>query len=497
MAPSLDGGFLNWDDDRFIVDNPHVQGFSLENLTFAFGALRFESYQPLHLVSYMIDGALWPARPLGYRAHSLALYLGGVLLLYGLQRRAGIKPLAASVGTLVFAVAPYRVESVAWIAGRKDVLMLVFALAAWHLHLKADERPGPGLGWRGLALLGFVAALLSKSSALVLPVMMVVLDVGLLGKPLKRSILVLTPFLLLALALALGLPLVWSEAELTRETIAPGVEGRATLVGWTIGHYVDTLLWPFRLSPLYAQPSPAMLSQGMALGLGAILALAALLGVTRLRKRPVTKPLVVILLFFTALAPFSNLIPLYYLVADRYLLLPSIGLALGAGLLIDDAKGARKRLIIGLGVVVIAVYGLAAASEGRAWRTSESLWRHAVARQPGAFYARIKLGETLRNGGKPAESAEAYRKALAIRPLSPVALGGVFWGELLQDAAEVPGISDDETEKLAFKFVAMANDGKKLLTFAEYLKRRGCERAAKVVMDRVYPPSVGARRASP
>ncbi len=511
MAPSLSGDFLNWDDDRFVVNNPEVQSLTPQNLVHAFSGLRFESYQPLLLISYMVDGTLWPGRPLGYRLHNLVLYLISVSLLLWLFKRLGFARGAALAGCLFFALAPYKVESTAWIAGRKDVLMLLFALGAWHFHLAAHEGEGRAV-WvhRGLSLLCFIAALLSKSSALVLPFMMGIVDVGLRKRPVLRDALLLAPFVLIAAGLAVVLIVIWGEAELIRQDVAPGALERLTLVGWTLGHYADTIAWPFRLSPLYAQPTPEMLHQGMLLGYGVVTGIALLLGVARVKGRSIRVPLSLFALFLVALGPFLNLVPMYYLVSDRYLLLPSIALALGvAAVYPSTAKGsslskkAKKRAPTGRPgsgrlywfflTIILLAYGVATVFEGLAWRDSESLWRHAVNRQPGAYYARLKLGETLRDNDNPEESAEQYRMALKLKPLSPSALGGLFWGSLLADAKEVHGVTAKEAEQMAYRFVAIANDGQKLLGLKRYLERQGLKRAARVVEERVYPHGGGRR----
>jgi protein O-mannosyl-transferase len=496
VAPSLDGEFLNWDDDRFVVNDPAVQTLSMENIAQFFSGPRFESYAPIHFMSYMIDAELWRGEARGYRVHNAALYLGAVVLLLFWMKRLGLTPLPAVVGCLIFAVAPYRVESVAWIAARKDALMLCFALGAWHCHLSAEERNGNA--WRrALALMLFVFALLSKPSVLVLPVMMAIVDIALFRRPIKKAFITLAPFILLSLVVAAALPMIWQQAQLVREPVAEGVWRRLILVGWTLGHYLETIIWPFYLSPLYSVPGPATLSRGAALGSSALVALAVVLYIARANKISIKKPLVVIALFLSAMIPFVNIVPMYFLVADRYLLLPSIALALGAGYSCSatpgpTGKGAitvpgTRPVVAAMLVVVVMAYGTGAFFEGRFWRTSLDLWQHAVSREPESYYAWLKLGETLRDAGRSAESADAYRSALRVKPLSPIAFGGLFWAELLTDTANGQDLSRDNAKKLAFQFVAIANDREKLILLAKYLKSRGWKRATDVVLERFEP----------
>jgi hypothetical protein len=310
------------------------------------------------------------------------------------------------------------------------------------------------------------------------------------------------------MAVGAMLPAIWSEAELVRQdqTISPGLGGRLTLMGWTLAHYVDTIAWPFRLSPLYALPSREILEQGMRLSLGGAALVAALLVIAWVKKKRVATPLTIIILLLVALAPFINLIPLYYLVADRYLLLPSIAVALGtalvyqavttpgSGVRFTKKPGMTKIVATALAILILGAYVRATISEGVAWRTSESLWRHAVSRQPASFYARLKLGETLRDAGKYAESVTQYRVAKQIRPLSPTALGGIFWGTLLVDAERVQVPSKDKLENMTAEFISIANDIFRMRALKYRLDQLGFEKTSKVVTERIIqlssrPPS--------
>jgi len=488
VLPSIDGEFLNWDDDRFVVNNPYVDGLSGENLAWAFGATRFESYQPLHMVSYMIDGSLWPGSPALYRVHSLVLYLASLVLLLALLCRLGFGTIEAGLGTLLFALAPFHAESVAWISGRKDVLALVFSLAAWHLHLSR----GGSARRRAFRIAGSVAlfacALLSKSAAMVVPVMMLAADVGLAGVRPRRALARVAPCLLLAIGAGVAVVTLWSGSELIRPDFDEGALGRAGLVGWSLFHYLGTLAWPFRLSPLYADPAAGDLLLG---GVGALVCLAvcaAALAIAARRGLLVRGPLVALVWFAAGIAPFLNTVPLYYLVADRYLLFPSLGLALAAALVANALLRARRldrRVIGGAGLLLLAAaWGMGRVDECRSWRDSRSLWTHAVAREPDAFFARLKLAETLREADDPAGAADQYRQARRIDPGSRLALTGLFWSELLADP-DAEHLSEREVERLVLRFAGSLDNGRSLQRLAAWLRGQGFARAAEVVLLRL------------
>jgi protein O-mannosyl-transferase len=501
-APSLGGGFLDWDDDRMVTGNPDVAALTPANVAHAFAGLRFESYQPLHLVSYMVDGSLWPGRAPLYRAHNLALYMASAVLLLALLVRLGIPLAAATLGSLLFAVTPCHVESVAWISARKDVLALCLSLAAWHAHLSARGTPRrrAGLTIAGVVLLA--AALLAKSAALVAPFMMLAADVGLRRLAWRRAALGLVPYLVPALAAAALLPLLWSASSLVREPPVPGFLGRAGLVGWTLAHYLATAASPFALSPLYAPPDATGLARGAALGFVAVAVTVALL-VQVERRRGGAGPWAVAAAWFTlGLAPFLNVVPLYYVVADRYLLFPSLGVALAGALaarsILALARPDRRALALAGFLAVAVAWGAAAVSESRAWRDSRSLWEHAVARQPGAFFARLKLGETCRESGDLDCAAGAYRAAWRIEPGSRLAVTGLYWSQLLADGRGL-GLDAARTERMTLEFAGHLDDLPSLAVLAYRLERQGLRRAAGVVRERlaVYSGSAPGKGARP
>lgn len=495
FAPSLDGEFLNWDDDRFVVGNERVAGLGADNLAWAFFGVRFELYQPLYLVSFMIDGSLWGGSPLGYRLHNLALYAACALLVLALLGRLGFGRLPAAAGALLFAVAPYHAESVAWISSRKDLLMLLFGLAAWRVHLIGTASRAGAIAGRALTALLLVAALLSKSGAAAFPALMLAADVALLRAGWRRSLLRIAPCLLPAAAAAASAPLLWGDVGLIARPADASALGRLGLVGWTAAHYLGTAAWPFDLSPLYAEPTLPEQRLGAALGAAALALAVAGVAVARARGAPWRPWAAALAIFALGIAPYLNAVPLYYVVADRYLLLPSIGLSIAAAALAERALAARRAAVrrVGAGALTaaLAVLGVTAGGEAASWRTSLSLWSHAVSREPDAFFARLKYGETLRAAGDPAASADQYREARRIRPGSPTALGGVFWGELLADARDL-GIRSLDDERIVSRFLAAADDGAKLLPLSLELRRRGFRRAAAVAEGRFREWRYGA-----
>ena len=124
----LDNNFLvNWDDDKYVTANPHIQSFNVGNLKKIFTNYYVGNYAPLQMLSYMFDFQIWGSEPFGFLLHNLCLHSLNGGLLYLLLRALKASPLAAFLGALLFLVHPVQVESVAWISQRKNLLAMFFS----------------------------------------------------------------------------------------------------------------------------------------------------------------------------------------------------------------------------------------------------------------------------------------------------------------------------------------------------------------------------------
>ncbi|MBN2340047.1 MAG: hypothetical protein JXX29_09555 [Deltaproteobacteria bacterium] len=487
---SLNGNFLKWDDDRFVQNNPHVSELSVSNIQWAFSDLRFESYQPLHMISYMFDGSFWAGKPIGYKIHNLVLlYLAGLLLFSLLRKMTGAE-WAAVAGTALFLAAPHRVESVAWISARKDVLALVLALLVWHVHLIEPEKTWRFWMLRAAELLLFGLALLSKSSVFVLPFMILVADVAIRRRSAVRSLAGCALPIVVAVGVAVFLPMLWAKSQLVNADAPKDTLSRIGLVCWSAGHYIRSIVWPFSLSPLYAAPPFESLRMwafgGMAIGVGGI--------VLSVRFRHVLHKyfsfIGALLMVAFALAPFLNVVPMYYWVADRYLLFPSVGVSVLVALAIAaiEKRAAplpQRMVLVSLVVLVVGILSWRSAVDAMQWKQSDTMFELAVKRQPNSFWAHMKLGEVLRDAKKYAASEEQYREARRIRPLSPSALGGVYWTAFAQDISEHPELGAVDAENVTGYFVHIASSPPQLRRLLEKLKQTRCHRAASVVQERL------------
>jgi tetratricopeptide (TPR) repeat protein len=415
--------FLNWDDNFYVTGNSHVQaGLSFESVRWALTATDAHNWHPLTWLSHMLDVELFGLAPVWHHRVSLCLHVLSTLLLFlAFFRMTGAAGRSAFVAGL-FALHPLHVESVAWIAERKDVLSALCFVGALLLYARYAERPST-LRYLWVALV-LAAGLAAKPMLVTLPAVLLLLDVW----PLRR--LRLAPALdrrrLAALALEklplVGLCAASSVITLIAQQQAIALAARYTLadrLGNALVSYVRYLagaVFPSQLSVTYTHPdswAPSVL-----FGCGVSLALITAAALRTLSTRPWLA--VGWLWFLGMLVPVIGVIQVgEQALADRYSYLPSIGLfviaAWGIPPLIPEVPG-RARALAFAAIAVLAVCGLLTRAQVEHWRNSNALWEHARAVDPQNPLALEVLGVLAEQQGHQVEALGLYRRAIEIDP---------------------------------------------------------------------------------
>jgi hypothetical protein len=433
-ASALGQGFVNWDDNRFITDNPLFAAGGWIYLRAAVTRIQFDAYHPLHLLSYLPDRGLWPQRAAGFHAVNLILLALDVFLLFRLARRHACLP-GAAVAALLFAVHPLCVEPVHWISARKDLLAMIFFIGVFLIEDArdpAERRPAAA----GLAL--FAAAILAKSSTLCLPPLVWCWLIWMRGATARTAAVRAAPYALLGVVPAVAVVTVWrSHAMIPLRPTAPPVDVLATLAT-----YARRTLWPSDLGAIYPESMPRPV---LSAAIASAIALAVALGWRRL-PRPAR---FAVAAFPLALLPVANIVPVAFRFADRYAFLALAMLvppaAIGLQSLFRSKKAWRSAAI---GAVAAAALSLAATSRSLAasWTDSRALWSHATAAHPDALLARLKYGETLRDLHRWAPAVAEYQAAVRLRPDNPLGYAGLF--HLYTTRAEVEGRLPPGTARL-------------------------------------------------
>lgn len=431
-VPSVDNGFVSYDDGVYIVDNPWVRGgLSPEGLRWAFLSTRANNWHPLAWLSHMADVSLFGLWPGGHHLTGVILHGATAVAVMLVLRAATGALLPAALAAALFALHPLRVESVAWAAERKDLLagfMWVLALAAYVRHAR---RPASALP--ALVLLAQTAALLAKPTAVTLPFALLVFDWWPLGRlrfgpnvgagiPVRRLLLEKIP-LFTASALSAAVTL-WVQGLGGATTALPPLSWETRLSNAAVSsvRYLGNTVWPAQLSFLYPHPGAPWPAAATA----AAAALLAAIGVAAFLARR-RAPAVVAgwLWFLGTLLPMIGLVQVGWQArADRYTYLPSLGLAVALVWGVLRFSRSRAGRTFAVAAALLACLALAALTnrQVRVWRDDRTLFGHAVRVDPGNWVARTNYGAALAGEGRFEEAVGHYLAALDRRPGNAQAL---------------------------------------------------------------------------
>ena len=484
FAPALRCEFLNWDDLENFTVNPHYRGLGWTQLRWMWTTVLLGHYVPVSWMTLGIDYLIWGMNPTGYHLTNVVLHSVNAAVFYLVAQRlirlsmptaapasALAVRLSAALAALVFAVHPLRVESVAWVTERRDVLSgLFYLLAVWaYLHdveapLDQRLRRRP---WYWVSLSCFVLALLSKAITMTLPLILVVLDVYPLrrlgqgsdswwSRPARRRWAEKIPFVL---ASALVTPVTFFAARSAANLLSVGDVGlmeRLAISVYGLVFYVWKTIVPLDLSPFYPLQRPVLpLGASYLLG-GAVV--VVITGFVILARRRWPAAGAVWLVYVVTLLPVSGVFqngP--QISADRYSYLPSLSLALitgAAGLGAWRVWTGRRHgrapgfCLTGAGFVLVTALTLLTWQQIEIWHDSERLWTHAVSLTP-SWMAHLQLGNVRRQQARLAEANEHYRQASSMRPDAPDVL--IQWGVALAQQGRLAEALDRFTGALRLR----------------------------------------------
>ena len=370
FLPVLGNEFVDWDDYKMLVENPHYRGLSWHRLRWMFTTFHMGHYQPLTWVTFALDYLLWGTDPFGYHLTNLLIHAANAVLFYFVGHRllsvAGSVPtsrgyllsVSAAFAALLFGVHPLRVESVAWATERRDVLAGFFFLGTILGYLRANSVPEGRQArrqWLLAAVILYFLSLLSKASGITLPIVMLILDVyplrrlggqraGWLGPAARRVWWEKVPFLLLAVTFAIVALIAQESSGALKAVGKYDLLQRIAQAGFGLAFYLWKFALPWGLSPLYELPvelNPFEWSY-VASGFLVLVISVCLYLVKRRWAAGVAIWIYYVVVLFPVLG-FAQSGP--QLVADRYSYLSCMGWALlgGAGLHLcrGDSVGAK------------------------------------------------------------------------------------------------------------------------------------------------------------
>jgi len=426
FAPTLWHGFVEYDDQDYVFENPTVSaGLTFHGIWWAFTHVYSANWHPLTWISHMLDCQLFGVEhPGGHHFTNLLLHAAGsVLLFLVLKELTGFLWRSGLVAAL-FAVHPQRVESVAWVAERKDVLSGLFFMLTLGAYVRYVRSRPQSPGRFSLVMLFFVLGLLSKPMLVTLPFVLLLLDFWPLGRmnpppgETNRFAALRSLFIekipLFALSAASCAVTVFAQSNTIMGVNKLPVSIRAANATCAYAAYLRQMVWPSGLAVFYPFP-PDGFNPG-ALFAAVVLLASITAGVVFFRKR-LPCLLVGWLWYLGMLVPVIGLLQVGMQTrADRYTYLPSIGISLMAACLLNELPARYRRRTTAVCVTVIAVFALVACRQTAHWNDTIALWTHACAVTEGNWTGQDNLGCELLKAGRGAEAIEAHRKAVDIRP---------------------------------------------------------------------------------
>jgi hypothetical protein len=420
-------GFVDFDDLPYVVNNAAVRsGLTTRGVVWAFTDTHVGLWMPLTWLSHMLDAQLYGLAPAGHHLTNLLLHAGNVVLLFlVLARMTGALWCSAVVAAL-FALHPLRVESVAWVAERKDVLSTFFLLLA--LRAYVAYAAGPTVRRYALVFVCFALGLMAKPMLVTLPLLVLLLDYWPLGRvlvpgagrertgqwPVRRLVMEKLP--LAALAAVGSAVAVYAAGQGGAMRSIEPLSHRAANAAVACVRYLAKIAWPARLAVFY--PFPPAWPVWQVAGATLIVVVVSVLAVTVRRRCPYV--MVGWFWFVGGLFPVIGLVQAGdQAMADRFTYVPMIGLLMAITWGLHDLVGrspASRTGLVAASMPILIVLGALTQRQVGYWRDSVTLFGHAAEVTENNWLAQKNLGNALLEARRPQEAMAHFREALRVQP---------------------------------------------------------------------------------
>ena len=416
--------FINYDDPRYVYENTKITGgLSLSGIAWAFTHIHSMNWHPLTTISHMLDCQLYGLKAGAHHFTNVLLHsIAAILLFLTLQYMTGAFWRSAFVAA-VFAIHPLRVESVAWIAERKDVLSGVFfmlTLLAYVHYARA-----PSIGRYLMVVFGFALGLMSKPMLVTLPFVLLLLDYWPLerireeGSNVGRQLfkLAVEKIPLIVLSAVSSVVTFVAQKGAVGETEQLSVLARINNAVVSYVAYIWQMLWPMRLAVFYPHPQNRLLLWEIISSF--LLLLCITVATIALRKQ---RPYLITgwLWYVGMLVPVIGLVQVGWQGrADRYTYLPQIGLYIAVTWAVADLTALwrhQRTVLTTAAILTICALSWRAWTQTRYWRDSETLFRHALAVTTNNDVAENNLGIVFLRQGKLDDAISLLQAAVALRP---------------------------------------------------------------------------------
>jgi hypothetical protein len=479
--PALQNKFVEWDDGDYASANPHIRSLDIAFLKWAFLQFFASNWHPLTWISHALDYALWGLNPLGHHLTSIVLHalntflvvILAIRLLDAFKERERANPpllfirermvlIAAGIAGLLFGLHPLHVESVAWVAERKDLLCALFFLLCIIMYTKyvrsreSEYGVHTMVGHKNafiskeylLSLFFFILALMSKPMAVTLPVVLLLFDWHPFYrirsfKTFRAAFVEKLPFFLLSLASSIVTVFAQKAGGALSSSVMTPLPTRALVAAKALIAYFGKMVWPANLVPFYPYPETASVASLEYLVPVALVAGITAVCVVLAKKRK---------LWLTAWGYYCiTLLPVLGIVqvggqsmADRYSYLPSLGpfliTGLGAAWIWEKTYALKRtgpfvKLIAGIAAACLLFFLSSATIEQTGiWKNSLTLWTYVITKDPAVSFAYNNRGLTYDEMGRFDEAIADFDKSIALAPSDHQAYTnrGMLYGKIGQ-----------------------------------------------------------------
>jgi tetratricopeptide (TPR) repeat protein len=418
-------GFVNYDDDECVYENPTVsKGLTLEGAGWAFTHAQIGHWDPLTTLTQMVDCQLYGIRPWGHHLTNVLLHAVAAVLLFVVLLEMTDALWPSGFVAALWAVHPLRMESVAWVTERKDVLSGVFFMLTLLAYSFYARRPESKLRY---AMVGavFFLGLMSKSMLVTLPFVLLLLDfwplqrlengLGTAGGRGTWLIVEKLPLLLLSILFAVVQIKADSGGLAGKENMSLIQRAGNAVVSYVV--YLKQMVLPLDLAVLYPHPHGNLPGWEVTLAMVVLVVLSAVV-ISRSREQPWLAT--GWLWYLGMLVPVIGIVQSGELAhADRYTYLPMIGVCIAVTWAAANWAGDRRHRRVALGavaVVILSSLSVAASHQASWWCDSITLWTHAVECTKDNSIANTDLGFALLKQGRTKEAIARYREAFRINP---------------------------------------------------------------------------------
>jgi tetratricopeptide (TPR) repeat protein len=412
--PVLSHEFVNWDDDVNVYDNPNIDKLTAENVKKIFTSPVIGNYNPLPILTFAIEKHFFGLNPFIYHFDNLLLHILNTLLVFFLAVRLGLKRPAAFVLAALFGIHPMRVESVAWVTERKDVLFGLFTLSAMLCYISwLKGKKKIFLWW---TYLFFLVSVFAKIQAVALPLSLLAIDYY-MNRPLKwRLVIEKVPMFLVSLAV--GLAGIWLLSE--QKSLDPlqySLVEKLLIGSWSLVIFIVKSVVPYEMSAVYPFPKPGDIPWGFYLSPLVIIILAT--GIFYSRKQTKVPAFGFLFFLFNIMFLLQVVAAGQGFIADRFGYIAYFGLffiyAYGLQWLLEN-RPAWKTALWAATAAVLLVLGGFARNRVYVWKNPDTLWTDVLSKYKNVAVAYNNRGKYYRENKQFDKALADYDNMLRIAP---------------------------------------------------------------------------------